>query len=234
MIGKTFFGIVCWILLLKIALSIKMADDGNTCIGIVRPAATSHCNKKFLANMSSKRWEAKQVGGPENLELVDFELKEPSAKEVSIKVLATTATYTDLLILAGNYRPKFPLPVTPGYDLVGIVKAVGSAVTTLKTGDFVISMPQHGCMSTDVLLPEGLCVKIESCFNAEKVVSMVLTGVTAHQMLHRVAGERISSSSSILVHGAAGGTGSMIVQLAKLAGVLPSNIYGESCQPPFD
>jgi NADPH2:quinone reductase len=180
--------------------------------------------------MSSQRWEAKKVGGPENLGMVTFEMKEPSANEVSIKVLATTATYTDLLILAGNYRPKFPLPVTPGYDLVGVVKTIGSAVTTLKEGDIVISMPQNGCMSTDVLLPEDLCVKIESCFNAEKVVSMVLTGVTAHQMLHRVAGERISSSSSILVHGAAGGTGSMIVQLAKLAGVLPANIYGKPCQ----
>jgi NADPH2:quinone reductase len=155
-------------------------------------------------------------------------MKQPSAKEVSVKVLATTATYTDLLILAGNYRPKFPLPLTPGYDLVGVVNVVGSAVTALKTGDIVISMPQHGCMSTDVLLPESLCVKIESCFNAEKVVSMVLTGVTAHQMLHRVAGKRISSSSSILVHGAAGGTGAMIVQLAKLAGVPPANIYGKA------
>ena len=97
----------------------------------------------------------------------------------------------------------------------------------VKTGDIVVSMPQNGCMATEVVLPEHLCVKIDSCFDPEKVVSMVLTGVTAHQMLHRVAGNRINNTCSILVHGAAGGTGAMIVQLAKLAGVPPTNIYGK-------
>ena len=179
------------------------------------------------ANQENRRWEATKHGGPEVLELVKFQMREPSAKEVVVKVLATTATYTDLLILAGNYRPNFPLPVTPGYDLVGSVKAVGNGVTGLKVGDIVVSMPQHGGMATEVVLPDHLCLKIDSCFDPEKVVSMVLTGVTAHQMLHRVAGKRINSNASILVHGAAGGTGAMIVQLAKLAGLAPTNIYGE-------
>ena len=181
--------------------------------------------------MTSRRWQAKQYGGPERLELVAFQSKEPSGKEVLVKVLATTATYTDLLVLAGSYRPNFPLPVTPGYDLVGTVSSVGSGVTSLKAGDYVVSMPQHGCMATEVVLPEHRCVKIDSCFDPEKVVSMVLTGVTAHQMLHRVAGNRINSTCSILVHGAAGGTGAMIVQLAKLAGVPPGNIYGKYPRP---
>jgi NADPH:quinone reductase-like Zn-dependent oxidoreductase len=185
------------------------------------------------ATADNRRWEAKKHGGPDGLELVNFQTKQPSAKEVVVKVFATTATYTDLLIIAGNYRPVFPLPVTPGYDLVGSIKAVGTGVTTLNVGDIVVSMPQNGCMATEVVLPEHLCLKIDSCFDPEKVVSMVLTGVTAHQMLHRVAGKRINSNASILVHGAAGGTGAMIVQLAKLAGVAPGNIYGKWQTSPF-
>jgi NADPH:quinone reductase-like Zn-dependent oxidoreductase len=134
-----------------------------------------------------------------------------------------------MMILRGSYQPRFPLPVTPGYDLVGTVAAVGAGVTRVKVGDRIAAMPQHGCMAEAVVLPEALCIPIDAGVPADKAVSVVLTGVTAYQMLHRAGGERlkrITPDTAVLIHGAAGGTGAMLVELAKLAGVAPARIFG--------
>jgi NADPH:quinone reductase-like Zn-dependent oxidoreductase len=115
--------------------------------------------------------------------------------------------------------------VTPGYDGVGIVDAVGDGVTDLAVGNSCALMPQHGCCSTHLVLPAKRVVNVEAQTlekaTPEKAVCVALTGVTAYQMLHRVAGkERLEKpDAAVLVHGAAGGTGAMIVELAKLAGV---------------
>jgi NADPH:quinone reductase-like Zn-dependent oxidoreductase len=176
-----------------------------------------------------RRWEAAQFGGPEGLACVEFAPPALGAREVLVRVQATTATYTDLLVLRGNYRPQFPPPVCPGYDCVGTVAAVGAGVTSLQEGDTVAAMPQHGCCATCVVLPAALCIKLDAAAAPppDKAVAVVLTGVTAHQMLHRAAGDRLKQpGAAVLIHGAAGGTGAMLVQLAKLAGVAPDRIFG--------
>ena len=126
--------------------------------------------------------------------------------------------------------PQFPVPVTPGYDGAGVVDAVGDGVTGLAVGDACLFMPQHGCFATHLVLPTRLVVKVDAAQLAkatpEKAACVSLTGVTAYQMLHRVAGKaRLEHpGAAVLVHGAAGGTGAMLVSLAKLAGV--QNVYG--------
>ena len=135
--------------------------------------------------MSGKKWAVKAYGGAVNLELLDFtlpEVEQLAADAVLVKVLATTATYTDQLIIHGNYRPCPPLPCTPGYDCIGIVLKVGKSVTNVAVGDRVASMPQHGCYATHVVLPAHLVVKVRSDVSPEEAVSVVLTGVTAHQV----------------------------------------------------
>lgn len=147
--------------------------------------------------------------------------------EVVLRVLATTATYTDLLVLRGNYMPRFPPPVTPGYDGCAVVHAVGQGVSGLKVGDAVITMPQHGCFSTHVVLPEKLCVPVElpAGVSPEEAACVALTGITAYQQLHRHAKKQIEKpDASVLVHSAAGGTGAMLVEVAKAAGV--KTIFG--------
>ena len=125
---------------------------------------------------------------------------------------------------------QFPAPVTPGYDGVGVVDALGPGVTGLAVGDACVFMPQHGCAATHLVLPARLVVTVDKAQLAaatpERAVCIVLTGVTAYRQLHRHAGrERLERpGAAILVHGAAGGTGAMIVELAKLAGV--QHIYG--------
>lgn len=122
------------------------------------------------------------------------------------------------------YRPLPPLPVTPGYCLIGVVEAAGAGCS-LKPGARVAAMPQSGCLATHRVLPESLIVPCRADIAPEKAIAVVLTGVTAHQMLHRHTGNRLEKDDvAILVHACIGGTGAMVVALAKIAGV--KAIYG--------
>jgi NADPH:quinone reductase-like Zn-dependent oxidoreductase len=157
--------------------------------------------------------------------LIDFDVPSQLAPDaVSIKVLATTATYTDQLIIRGNYRPCPPLPATPGYDLVGVVTGIGAAVTNVSVGDRVAAMPQAGCCATHVVLPAHLVIKVRADVSPADAVAVVLTGVTAYQMLHRHA--TVTPQSRLLIHACGGGTGAMLVELAKAAGVKVEHIFG--------
>jgi hypothetical protein len=71
-----------------------------------------------------RKWQLAAKGGPEGLALVSAPLPSAGRSEVVVKILATTATYTDLLVCQGNYRPTPPYPLTPGYDAVGDVVEV--------------------------------------------------------------------------------------------------------------
>jgi NADPH:quinone reductase-like Zn-dependent oxidoreductase len=182
-------------------------------------------------------------GTSEKLELVDDgPVPTPASLprgSVLIRVLATTATYTDLMVLSGNYRPAIPLPATPGYECIGVIAGVGQGNLTplgggqaLSVGTRIAAMPRNGCASTHIVLPANACVPIRADVAPEKAVCMVLTGVTAWQMLTRASGTsggspRFSAPTSrILVHACMGGTGSMLVALAKAAGLPSENIYG--------
>ena len=121
------------------------------------------------------------------------------------------------------------MPVTPGYDGAGVVDALGEGVTGLAVGDACLFMPQRGCFATHMLLPSRQVVTVDAAQLAkatpERSACVALTGVTAYQMLHRAAGKRLEHpDAAVLVHGATGGTGAMLVELAKLAGV--KHIYG--------
>ena len=183
-----------------------------------------------------RRWEAAVLSGPDALKLNEVPLAPPAPGEVLLRVLATDATYTDLLILNGNYAGVPTNPAVPGYACSALVAAVGAdAAHAFAVGDAVLAMPMSGCAAEYLALPARLCVKVKDAAGAaflrarpELAASLALTGVTAHQMLHRVAGAaRLRAPDAcVLVTAAAGATGAMIVQLAKLAGVVPARIVG--------
>ena len=113
------------------------------------------------------------------------------------------------------------MPVTPGYDGAGVVDALGEGVTGLAVGDACLFMPQRGCFATHMLLPSRQVVTVDAAQLAkatpERAACVALTGVTAYQMLHRAAGKgRLERpDAAVLVHGAAGGTGAMLVELGS-------------------
>jgi len=173
--------------------------------------------------MQYKRVVITEFGGPQVLQVVEEDaLPEPGAGEVRIKVLATSAAFTDTMIRKGEYPDvKEKPPFTPGYDMVGEVDALGPGATRFKVGQQVADLTQIGSYTQYRCLPEERLVPVPQGLDPAQAVSLVLTYVTAYQMLHHAAG--VQRSQRILVHGAGGAVGTALLQLGKLAGL---QVYG--------
>ncbi len=166
--------------------------------------------------MSYKRVIVTEFGGPEVLKVVEEAApSEPGPGEVRVKVLATSACFTDTMIRKGVYgdlkkKPPFP----PGYDLVGVVDKMGESVTRLKVGQTVADLTVSGAYSEYICRPESSLVPVPAGLDPAEAVSLVLSYVTAYQMLHRSA--KVQRGQSILVHGAGGAVGTAMLQLGQL------------------
>jgi NADPH2:quinone reductase len=160
-------------------------------------------------------------GGPDELRLVEEPCPEPKPGEVRVRVLAAGVSLPDLMMREGIHPETPRLPFTPGWDLVGVVDRLGAGVSGLEPGQTVAALPISGAYAEFVCLPQGELVPVPSGLDAAEAVSLVLNYVTAYQMLHRSA--KVARGQRVLIHGAAGGVGSALLQLGRLAGV---GMYG--------
>ncbi len=153
------------------------------------------------------------AGGPDVLEFAERDLPEPGAGQVRLKVEAAGVAFAEVQMLRGRYyaQPKFPF--VPGYDLVGEVEAAGPGVSLSGR---VAAMTRTGAWSERVVLPAAHLVPVPDELDAGEVVALITNGVTAYQMIHRVA--KVAAGQTVLVHGAAGGVGTLLVRLALRAG----------------
>ncbi len=113
------------------------------------------------------------------------------------------------------------MPFTPGWDLVGVVDRLGAGVSGVQPGQTVAAMPIHGAYAGVVCLPQGELVPVPPGVDAAEAVCLVLNYITAYQMMHRSA--KVRAGQRALVHGAAGGVGTALLQLGRLAGL---EMYG--------
>ncbi len=167
--------------------------------------------------MKYKRIQISEFGGREVLKQVEEEsLPEPAQGQVRIKVLATSASFTDTLIRRGIYPSvtRKDLPLSPGYDLVGVVDQVGEGVTNVKAGQKVAELTVTGAYSEYLCRNAETLVPVPDQVDNGEAVSLILTYVTAYQMLHRVA--KVQKGQTVLIHAAAGAVGKAIPQLGKL------------------
>src|SRR5947209_17141357 len=119
-------------------------------------------------------------------------------------------------------HPETPrVPFTPGWDLVGVVDRLGDSVAGIRPGQIVAALPLSGAYAEFVCLPQRELVPVPSGLDAAEAVSLVLNYVTAYQMLHRSA--HVRPGQRALIHAAAGGVGSALLQLGRLAGL---EMYG--------
>ncbi len=163
-----------------------------------------------------------KFGGPEVLKTIESDLPEPKAGEVRVKILHASANFTDIMIRKGKYPDvKEKPPFTLGYDMVGRVDKTGEGVTKFKPGDLVTDMTVTGSYAEYICLPEKQLVPVPEAVNPAEAVTLILSYMTAYQMLHRVA--NIKQGQRILVHGAGGAVGSALLQLGKL---LDLDMYG--------
>lgn len=171
--------------------------------------------------MRYKRVIVNRYGGPEVMVVVEEEIPDPKAGEVRVRVLAAGVGLPDILAREGVHPETPRVPYTPGWDLVGAVEQLGKGVRGVGLGQTVAAMPIHGCYAQYVCLPERKLVPVPPGLDAGEAVAVVLNYITAYQMLYRTAKAR--PGQRMLIHGAAGGVGSAMLQLAKVAGV---EMYG--------
>jgi len=169
------------------------------------------------------------LGGPEVMKYVEEEKPETRAGEVRVKVLAAGVAFADILIRRGLYPDQPPLPVTPGYDIVGEIDAVGEGVTQFRAGQRVAAMTMIGGYSRFTIVPEAHLVAVPDGLDPAEAVSLVLNYVTAYQMLHRIA--KLRAGQRLLVHGAAGGVGTAALQLGKIMGL---ELFGTASKAKHD
>jgi NADPH2:quinone reductase len=168
-----------------------------------------------------KRIVVTHYGGPDALQVVDEECPEPKRGEVRVRVLAAGVSLPDVMMREGIHPETPPVPFTPGWDLVGRVDRLGEGVSGVEPGQMVGALPISGAYAEFVCLPQRELVPVPSGLDPAEAVSLVLNYVTAYQMLHRAA--RVTPGQRVLVHGAAGGVGSALLQLGRLTGL---EIYG--------
>ncbi len=163
-----------------------------------------------------------KIGGPNVLQIVHTPLHAPADNETRIRILYTGVGFTDILMRYGNYLYAPKIPFAPGYEIVGVVDAVGKSVTGISVGQRVAALTVHGGYAEYIYLPPEKLIPVPEGVEAFEAVSLILNYVTAYQMLHRVA--HVQEGQTILITGASGGVGNALLQLGQLAGL--KTMYG--------
>ncbi len=171
--------------------------------------------------MKHTRIIVNQYGGPDELRVVEEELPEPKAGEVRVKVQAAGVSLPDVMMREGIHPETPKLPYTPGWDLVGVVDKLGDGVTGIGPGQIVAALPITGSYAEFVCLQQRELVPVPAGLDPAEAVSLVLNYVTAFQMMHRSA--KVRQKQRVLIHGAAGGVGTALLQLGRVAGL---EMYG--------
>ena len=161
-----------------------------------------------------KAIQVRKAGGPEALELVELPVPEPKANEALIEIKAIGVNFIDVYFREGRYPSQ--LPFTVGQEAAGIVKAIGSAVTTVKPGDRVAYTGLQGSYAEYAVVDASRLVVIPDALDFESAAAAMLQGMTAHYLLYDTYPLRAGEMA--LVHAAAGGVGLLLVQMAKNIG----------------
>ncbi|WP_405537392.1 medium chain dehydrogenase/reductase family protein [Streptomyces sp. NBC_00075] len=154
---------------------------------------------------------------PEGLEVRHGAVPTAGPGQVVIRMEATGVSFAEQQMRRGRYYDQPAFPFVPGYDLVGTVIATGEGVQPDLAGTRVAALLKVGGWASHVLVDAADVVPVPDGVGAAEAETVVLNGITAWQMLHRKA--RVRAGQTVLVHGANGGVGTVLVQLAHAAGV---------------
>ncbi|MDH6586082.1 NADPH:quinone reductase-like Zn-dependent oxidoreductase [Streptomyces sp. SAI-133] len=153
---------------------------------------------------------------PEGLKIRHGAVPAAGPGQVVIRMEATGVSFAEQQMRRGRYYDQPPFPFVPGYDLVGTVLATGEGVDPHLAGTRVAALVKVGGWASHVLVDAADVVPVPDGIGAAEAETLVVNGITAWQMLHRKA--RVRAGQTVVVHGANGGVGSVLVQLARAAG----------------
>jgi NADPH2:quinone reductase len=164
----------------------------------------------------SKAIRMHQAGGPEVLQWEDVEVGAPGAGEVHIRHTAVGLNFIDIYHRSGLY--PLPMPSGIGLEGAGVVEAVGSGVTDLKTGDRVAyASAPLGAYAEQRLMPADRLVKLPDGIDERTAAAMMLQGMTVQYLIRRTY--KVKAGETVLFHAAAGGVGLIACQWLKHLGV---------------
>jgi NADPH:quinone reductase len=156
----------------------------------------------------------REQGGPEVMKIEEVPMPEPKAGMVRVKIEAIGLNFIDIYQRSGQY--KIPLPATIGQEAAGVVDAVGEGVTEFKAGDTVAYSFASGAYAEYALAPAEKLVHVPAGVSSALAAALMLQGMTAHYLVTDTFA--IKPGHTVLIHAAAGGTGQLMVQMAKLRG----------------
>ena len=162
---------------------------------------------------------------PNGIQVRERLVRAPERGEVVVAMEATGLSYAEVQMLRGKYPGQPAFPFVPGYDLVGRVVAGGEGVDATLAGRRVATLTGVGAWAEHVVVRAEQLLVVSEDLDAAEVDSLIVNGTTAYKMLHRVA--RVQPGQTIVVLGAGGGVGTLLVQLARLHGV---HVIG-TCKP---
>jgi NADPH2:quinone reductase len=163
-----------------------------------------------------------QPGGVENLKHTDIPKPSPGPGQALVKIAASGVNYIDIYFRKGVYPA--PPPVVLGSEGAGTVESVAPDVQNVKPGDRVVYAMPRGSYAEYQVVPAWQLVKIPSSVDFETAAAAMLQGMTAHYLTHSTY--PLKPGDSCLIHAAAGGTGSLIVQMAKMLGAHVTGTVG--------
>jgi NADPH:quinone reductase len=153
-----------------------------------------------------KAIQIEEFGGPEVLKHVDLPDPEPGSGEVVVEVARSGVNWADTHVTNNDYLAEQTLPLVPGGEIAG----------TDPGGRRVAAMLANGGYAQKVAVPEAFLVPLPDEVSDDQAAGLLLQGITAHALLHHCA--HVEKGETVLVEAAAGGTGTVAVQLAKRAG----------------
>lgn len=154
---------------------------------------------------------------PNGLQVRTRPLPAPAAGQVLLRMDATGVSFAEQQMRRAKYYDQPPFPFVPGYDVVGTVTATGPGVDAGMTGRRFAAVTKVGAWASHLLVDAGELVPVPADLDVAAVEAVVVNGVTAWQMLHRTA--KVPAGGTIVVLGANGGVGSVLVQLARQSGI---------------
>ena len=179
----------------------------------------------------AEHWVAREWGSPDGWHLEAYEVRAPDAGEVTIRVHAAGVNPADAKHVAAA-RAGVELPVPIGYEVSGVVTAVGphtEIVTgSVGVGDEVVAFRVRGGYATELTVPAQKVLRKPSALSHAEAANLLLAGTTAAAMLHAVGAKR---GETLLLHAASGAVGVSVLQQARMQGI---RIIGTASRARFD
>lgn len=163
--------------------------------------------------------QVREFGEPEVLSYGDSERPAPSMGEVLVEVKSIGVNYADTMRRRNQYVIRQELPFVPGSEVAGVVTELGEGVEGVSVGDRVVSLVGEGAYAEYALAPSQALIPIPDGLDFDTAAAIPLQGLTAYHVL-KTSGQ-LREGESVLVHAAAGGVGTLAVQMAKLMGASP-------------